>query len=106
MAPVLRATLRRIGRVRRHRCKAAILTRFGSGRVIFYCDKADLVHLELLRLNRFVDQVGVAIANVLKLLRWDTNKARAAVLVRKARGLQPGMERLTVDLHFQRAQDA
>ena len=65
----------------------------------------DLVEFEAEVLNGLVDVIAVAIADVLEGGGGNAHMQRATVDVREARGLQPGLKALTIDLLFQRAED-
>ena len=68
--------------------------------------KDDVVELEAEIVDGFLDEVAVAIADVLELRRGDAHEEVFASDVGEARGFEPGLERLPVDLFFERAEDA
>jgi hypothetical protein len=66
----------------------------------------DVLDLEAEVLDGLLDEVGVAVADVLELCRGDAHKERVAGDMREARGLEPRVVGLAIDLLFERRQDA
>src|SRR5215469_6934910 len=90
--------------MRRLRTEAAILAH--TRRDLLRRNLEDnFVELEAKGFNGLVDVIAVAIADVLEGGRGNAHVQRTTVDVREARGLQPGLKALTVDLLFQRSED-
>ena len=64
------------------------------------------VQLQPQHIDGFADEVRVAIRYVLKLCRWNPYMQDAVGDVRKARGLEPRLKALPVNLFLERAQNA
>ena len=92
--------------MRGHRRKTAVFTCADQRGVFFRSDECDVIKLQLEIINRFADEVGVALADVFELRRGDAHEEHALFGVAEARGLEPCIERLAVDLLFERSEDA
>jgi hypothetical protein len=66
----------------------------------------DLVELEAEVVDGFADEVAIAVADVLELLGRDADVQGSSADVGEAGRLQPRLIALTVDLFFERAQNA
>ena len=83
---------RRGGRMRWHRAKAAILALRRHRRIFFRGHEADVVELQRLQIDRFLNQVAVFVADVLELRRRNAHIKRCARCMAESRGLEPGLE--------------
>ena len=91
--------------MRRNRAKAAVLALRRNGRVLFGRHKADVVKLQRLKVDRFLNQIAVLVADVLELRRGNAHIERAAGRVTVTGRFEPGLKRLPNDLFFQRRKD-
>ena len=82
--------------------KAAVFALGRNRRIFFGRHKADVVNVESINVDCFLDQIAVLVADVLELGRGNTNIEHPAGDVAKARGLQPGLEGLANDLFLKR----
>ena len=74
--------------------ESAILARRWSRRIFFGSDELYVVKIKRLRIDRFLNQVAVLVADVLKFFGRNTNKKYAAIGMAETGRLQPGLERL------------
>ena len=92
---------RRGGRVRGQRAESAILPLRGNGRIFARRHENDIVEFKRLQIDRFLNQVAVLVADMLKLCRRHTHVKRATRRMTVARGLEPRLIRLADDLFFE-----
>src|SRR6185437_9556125 len=76
-----------------------------NGGILFGRHKADVVKLHALKVDCFLDQIAVLVADVLELRRGNAHIERAAGRVTVASGFEPGFKRLPNDLFFQSRKD-
>ena len=96
---------RRRGRMGRNRSKAAVLALRWDRGIFFGCDKAHIVELQRLKIDGFLNQIAVLVANVLKLRRGHAHVERAARRVAVARWLEPGLEGLADHLFLESSEN-
>ncbi len=109
MRPVAAAELRtagRVGAVAGQRGEAAVLAHLGAAGVLLRRGEGDRLDLEAEVVDRLLDEVGVLVADVLKLCGGDADIERLARDVREPRWLQPGLKGLAIDLLLERTEDA
>src|SRR6185437_3140454 len=79
-------------RVRRHGTETPVLALRRHGRILFGGHEADVVEIERLHVDRFLDEVAVLVANVLELGCGNTNVQGAAGGVAITRGFEPRLK--------------
>src|ERR1700722_1858828 len=90
--------------MRRDGCEPSILAHPDSGRVFLRDDEGYVIEFKVERINGFLNQVAVAVADVLKLGRGDPHEKHPASDVTEPRGFQPGVKRLPVDFLLESSQ--
>ena len=96
----------RVWTVAGKRGEAAVLAHTGRSRILCRCLEGDRVEFEAETLDRLVDQVAVAVADMREVFGRDAHEECAVDHAREPHGLKPCLERLPVDLLFERAEDA
>src|ERR1700740_542907 len=86
--------------------ESAVFANAREGGIFFRRDEGHVIELELEVVDGFLDKIGVALANMLELRRGNAHEEHALLDVAEAGGLEPGVERLTIDFLFQCAEDA
>ena len=88
------------------RGEAAVLADAGGVWVLLGGLEGDGVDLELEVIDRLLDEVGVLFSHFFELGRGDAHVQRSSGDVGEAGWLQPGFERLPVDLFLERSENA
>src|SRR4051812_3718320 len=91
---------RRGRRVRRNRPESTIFALWRHRWILFGSYEAYVVKLQGVNVDRFLDQIAIFIADVLKLGRRDTNVEGAAGGMTIACRFEPSLERLADHLFF------
>src|ERR1700733_4770750 len=87
------------------RSEPSILAHPNRVRVFLRDHKLYIIEFEMERIDGFLNQVPIAVANVLKLGRGNPHKKHPAGDVAEARRLEPGIKRLPVNFLFESTQD-
>ena len=95
-----------VGTVAGQRSKSAVLPHARRRGILRRCLEVDRVDVETKVIDRLLDEVTVAVADVGEVLRRDAHEHRPGNDARETRGLQPCLVGLPVDLLFKRTQNA
>ena len=88
------------------RGEAAIMPNGGGGRIIFRGDEFHLLIFHTEVIDGFLDEIGVFVANMAELDCGHANEQNSATGVAVARGLEPRIVGVPIDLFFQRVENA
>src|SRR5277367_3004938 len=86
--------------------KPAVFAYARERRVFFRRNESYVVEFQLQRVDRLLDEVRVAFCDVQKFRSRDAHEEHALLYVAEASGLEPGIERLAIDLLFESAENS
>src|ERR1700733_888183 len=98
---MIRRRRRRGGRVSRQRAKAAVLSLRRDGRIFVRGHEDHVVKLEALQIDRFLNQVAILVADMLKLGGGNTHVKRASRCMTVTCGLEPRLIGLADDFFLE-----
>jgi len=93
-------------RGREVRGEAAIMPNGRGGRIIFRGDEFHLLIFHAEVIDGFLDEIGIFVTNMAELDCGHANEQNSATGVAVARGLEPGIVGVPIDLFFQRVENA
>ena len=82
------------------------MTNGRCGWIIIRGHEFDFTESEAQYIDSFLNQVSVFVAGVAKFHCWNTDEENASTGVAVARGLEPGIVGVPIDLFFQRVENA
>src|SRR5207302_3256023 len=88
------------------RGEAAIMPNGGGGPIIFRGDEFHLLIFLTEAIDGFLDEIGVFVANMAELDCGHANEQNSTTGVAVARGLEPRIVGVPIDLFFQRVENA
>jgi hypothetical protein len=89
-----------------HGSESAVVTNRRKGRIFFRSNESHIVEFKFQIVDRFLNQIGVSLTDVLELRRRNTHVEDAIFRMAEASGLEPCVKGLTIDFLFQCAEDA
>src|SRR5579872_1582779 len=90
---------------RGRRSKSSVFAHARNRRIFLRRDEVHIVQLELQVLDRFLNEIAVAVPDMLELRRGNAHEKHALAHIAVARGLEPRVVRLTIDFLFECSQD-
>src|ERR1700742_5206032 len=87
-------------------CESAVFAHLRGAGILFGSGEGHRLDVEAEVVDGFLDEVGVAIADVLKVGGGNAHKKFLAFEVREPRWLEPGLVGLAIDLLLERSENA